>query len=125
MNEEQRKEVEDFLADIEKNLADVYHAMVACLDEHDGFSPAKMFEQFFELTNRAMRNGDEATLTKHLAYISRKLSTAQGVCFEMIDVYYVESLMWNVDPKESKWAWGHFPQNIKDLYIKMWGEPRF
>jgi ribonucleotide reductase beta subunit family protein with ferritin-like domain len=84
-----------------------------------------MFNQFCELTNKAMRNRDENTLLKHLNYMSRKLRTANKTEYEYIDVSYVESLMWNVNNEESKWAWQFFPENIKDLYTAMWGSPKF
>jgi len=117
--------ITDFLSDIALELPDVYSAMDNCLDEFDGFSPSKMFDQFCEESNKAMRNKDKSTLLSHLNYMSQKLTQANEVEFELIDVYYVESLMWNVNSAESKWAWSYFPENIKELYIKMWGNPSF
>lgn len=125
MDQLQRRQIEELLHDIQKQLPDVYREMLGCLDEYDGFAPSKMFGQFCEITNRAMREKDAVTLCEHLSYMSNQLKTAAEACYEMIDVYYVESLMWNVNADEAKWAWGYFPKNIKDLYIKMWGQPEF
>ena len=117
--------IKELLIDISKQLPEEYKLMEKCLDEYDGFAPTKMFDNFSEQTNKAMRNKDKETLLKHLNYISKKLVCANEVELEYIDVYYVESLMFNVNNKESKWAWSIFPENIKNLYEKMWGEPKF
>ena len=122
---DKESKIKNFLSDIANELPDVYSSMENCLDEFDGFAPTKMLNQFCEESNKAMRNKDKVTLLSHLNYISRKLFVANEVEFELIDVYYVESLMWNVNSTESKWAWSYFPENIKELYIKMWGKPRF
>ena len=56
---------------------------------------------------------------------SRSLATADAAVREYIDVCYVETLMWNLDPQSRKWAWPLIPGNLKRLYVAMWGEPRF
>ena len=44
---------------------------------------------------------------------------------ECIDVGYVESLMWSLDEKGRAWGWLLFPENLRRLYIEMWGKQPF
>jgi hypothetical protein len=58
--------------------------------------------------------------------MSHKLTNATNAEKEYIDVYYVESLLWDIKDSElRKWGWSLIPENLKELYIGVWGAQRF
>jgi hypothetical protein len=83
------------------------------------------FEQFSQRTTKAMRARDESTVRAHLSFMSGRLATADAAVLEYIDVYYVETLMGDLDVRSKRWAWSLMPSNLRGLYVAMWGEPRF
>jgi hypothetical protein len=86
----------------------------------------EMMEAFSQCTTNAIKKYDEHTASSHLKYMSEKLVTASDIEREYIDVYYVESLMWDIqDHKTRRWGWSIIPENLKVLYQEMWGEPKF
>ena len=85
-----------------------------------------MMEAFSQATTNAIRKYDETTALAHLNYMSEKLKTATAIEKEFIDVYYVESLLWDIkDMKVKKWGWCLIPGNLQALYVALWGEPKF
>jgi hypothetical protein len=70
-----------------------------------------------------MSRRDEASVVEHLSFMSQLLQKADAAVREYIDVSYVESLMWNLDEETTEWAWRLFPENLKSVYLAMWGEP--
>ena len=102
--------------------------LIAARIEELGYEPdafTAWFEQFSQRTTEAIRNGDETSARGHLALMSQRMETADKIVTEYIDVYYVESLMWNLDDKKKKWGWSLIPNNLRKLYVAMWGEPSF
>ena len=84
---------------------------------------ADMMECFSQATTDAIKVKDSETALSHLRYMSNKLKYASEVEREYIDVYYAESLMWDIKDKKLKsWGWKLFPNNIKKLYENMWGK---
>ena len=77
------------------------------------------------MTTDAMADRDEALVASHLAFMSDQLDHADDAVRTHIDVYYVESLMWDLDADGKRWGWERIPANLKRLYIDLWGEPRF
>ncbi|WP_019865347.1 DUF7674 family protein [Methylovulum miyakonense] len=85
-----------------------------------------MMEAFSQATTDAIKNSDEQLALSHLSFVSEKLKIASKIEEEFIDVYYVESLMWDIKDKEKlKWGWSLIPENLKELYKETWGEPDF
>ena len=82
-------------------------------------------ERFCDLTNEAMAERDRATVQTHLAFISHLLSEADGDGRRAIDVHYAENMMCNLEPDVKRWAWTQVPANLQQLYLDMWGGPRF
>ena len=102
--------------------------LIAARIEELGYEPdafTAWFEQFSQRTTEAIRSGDEILARGHLALMSQRMETADKIVMEYIDVYYVESLMWNLDDKKKKWGWSLIPNNLRKLYVAMWGEPSF
>lgn len=89
------------------------------------FATTEMMNQFSEITSEAIRDRKERIVRAHLDYVSRLLANGDDKAREYIDVYYVEVLMYGLDDTSKKWGWSLIPQNLKDLYIGMWGRPKF
>ena len=123
-------EIEQFISDIRKAFPDVGRAIDVWM-EKQGFDEedkayASMFEAFSQETTNEMKRLNEGIVRSHLEYMSKKLSRASKKEYEYIDVYYVESLMWDINDKGiKKWAWALMPANLKELYVDMWGPPTF
>ncbi|PSF14879.1 DUF7674 family protein [Marinobacter shengliensis] len=127
LNMSENEELKLFIDEIVHRFPAVGEKMQLWLEYQgfDDFTPTAMMEAFSQATTEAMARRDEETVVAHLRYVSEKLTRASAKEREYIDVYYVESLMWNLDKQGKKWGWGLIPPNLKELYIGMWGDPDF
>ncbi|AJQ95608.1 hypothetical Protein YC6258_03572 [Gynuella sunshinyii YC6258] len=90
------------------------------------FMYTEKMETFSQFTTNAIKRFDERTVKAHFEYMSNKLKQASKVEAEYIDVYYVESLMWDIKDKKAKqWGWSLLPNNLRALYREMWGDSDF
>lgn len=119
--------VRKLLLGICKTFPDVGKRMKRRAKEYGGvsFATTAMMEEFSQATTDAIRHRNEAIASTHLDYVSNLLRTADNKTREYIDVCYVEVLMFGLDKESKKWGWSLIPRNLKDLYIKMWGSPKF
>lgn len=79
-------------------------------------------ETFADITNELIHQRLQTEVEAHLNFFSRQFEIGSESIKNYIDVSYTENLMWNLDTEDKKWAWRLFPENIKNLYINMWGE---
>ncbi len=119
--------IEIFISDIKSKFPEVGvlidQRMVSLEIEPELKMYTEMFECFSQATTEAIKVKDSATASKYLSYMSNRLKNASEIEKEYIDVYYTESLMWDVKNRKIKsWGWKLFPPNIKKLYEDMWGE---
>lgn len=85
-----------------------------------------LIERFSQLTTDAISRGEENIAIKYLSFIQQEYNSGGEEVKKAIDVYYVESLLWNIkDNKRKKWGWSLIPSELKTLYVKIWGEPKF
>lgn len=83
---------------------------------------AATLEQFSQITTDAFKNSDEEKAKAYLEYMSQKLLHADETETEYIDIYYIESLMWNdSDKARRKKCWKLMPENLQTLYFDFWG----
>jgi hypothetical protein len=124
------QEAEALISDIRRQFPDVAEKIDERL-EHFGLSAgdnaySTMFEAFSQATTDAIKHQDGSTVSSHLAFMSQKLASATSAQREYIDVYYVEPLMWDIRQRRRKrWAWNLMPENLQELYIRVWGKPDF
>jgi hypothetical protein len=124
------QEIADFIKDI-KNKFPAVAVRIDKWIERMGCDPEDkmytcMMEAFLQATTDAIKEYDEQSANAHLTYMSEKLKKASVIEHEYIDVYYVESLMWDIkDEKNWQWGWKLIPENLKELYKGIWGEPDF
>ena len=98
----------------------------ACKPEERNEMWTGLIERFSQLTTDAISRGDEKTARKYLDFMEKQYFVGGEDCKKSIDVYYVESLLWDFnDPKKKKWGWTLIPNSLQELYISMWGEPEF
>lgn len=102
-------------------------AMVRCAKARRSiaFSTTDMLEEFARETQRAVRSGDAKLAGDHLKFMSERLRFADAKQREYIDVYYVEGLLHGLDALSGKALWRLLPDNLRSLYLAMWGEPDF
>lgn len=85
-----------------------------------------LIERFSQITTDAIRRNDEQTARAYLSFIEDKYRSAGAHARKAIDVYYVESLLWDIkDVKQKTWGWSLIPKPLQDLYVAMWGQPEF
>ena len=96
--------------------------------DHDGYedAPHTWVERFSQFTTDAIKRGDSSTAMAHLKLVSRLLAAGDEATTRCIDVAYVESLMWDVrDDRLKREGWKLVPENLRRLYVAMWGERSF
>lgn len=94
------------------------------MDKLEDFMTADRMEAFADATTLAFsRNGDPKKGAAYLNFISQRLKTASPKELELIDVYYAEPLFHGSSAEAIRIGWPLVPQNIKDLYLKMWTYP--
>jgi hypothetical protein len=81
-------------------------------------------ETLADVTNMYIRRRDQDEVRKELSFLSKQFERGTDAIRSCIEVSYVENLMWNLAPEDKKWAWPQIPENLKELYAAMWGEPR-
>lgn len=89
------------------------------------FATTEMMNEFSDVTSEAIRDRNESEARTYLDYVSKLLDNADEKVEEYIDVYYVEILMYDLDNESRKWGWPIIPSNLKELYVAMWGKPKF
>ncbi len=83
-------------------------------------------EHFSQFTTDAIKRGDFENAEKHLKLLSNLILNADETTNRFIDVAYVESLMRDIkDKKLKRQGWKLIPENLKALYIAMWGKQDF
>jgi len=83
-------------------------------------------ERFSQCTTDAIRRGDQSKAASHLKLLSALLNRGDEATRRCIDVAYVESLMWDIKDEKIKHAgWNLIPEDLKSLYLAMWGEKTF
>lgn len=121
------REAESLINDIKQTFPDVAEKIDARIAEFgDTEAYTEMFEAFSEATNEAIKEKQESIVSSHFEFMSQRFLSATDTQREYIDVYYVEPLMWYIrDNKVKAWAWGIMPENLKKLYIGVWGKQTF
>jgi hypothetical protein len=91
--------------------------------DYDDDAYETWLERFCDTTNEAMAQRDESRVDAHLSFLSRQLEASDGDMRQAL-WSYTENLMWNLDAEAKRWAWPRVPANLKQLHVKMWGEPK-
>jgi hypothetical protein len=89
-------------------------------------APHAWIERFSQFTTNAIGRGEFSTATRQLLLLSQLLAAGDEETAKCIDVAYVESLMWDVkDPEMKREGWKLMPENLRALYLQMWGKRAF
>ncbi len=89
-------------------------------------APHIWLERFSQFTTNAIGRGEFSTASRQLNLLSQLLAAGDEATAQCIDVAYVESLMWDVkDPKMKREGWKLIPENLRALYLQMWGKQSF
>jgi hypothetical protein len=88
--------------------------------------PYEWLERFSQLTTDAIRLGRLDRAGHHLAVVSELLERGGESTRRVIDVAYVEPLMWDIrDERTKRTGWRLFPPSLRALYVSIWGEQPF
>jgi hypothetical protein len=82
-------------------------------------------EALADLTNIHIRQRNQTDLRKELAFFSMQIDQGTETVKNCINVSYVENLMFDLASEDKKWAWPQIPENLKKLYLAMWGKASF
>jgi hypothetical protein len=89
-------------------------------------APHAWIERFSQFTTDAIGRGEFATASRQLELLSQLAAAGGETTTQCIDVAYLESLMWDVkDSKMKRESWRLMPDNLRALYVGMWGEQAF
>jgi len=77
-------------------------------------------EYFSNVTNSALKSKRYAEATKQLLFIQKKIKNADDDMVSLLDVAYVENLMWSFRADEKKEAWKYIPTIIQNRYNHIW-----
>ena len=89
------------------------------------FNLTGMMEEFARETQRAVSRGNPQVAKLHFEFLSTRLRQGDPIDREYIDVYYVESILYGVNEIVAKELWSLMPASLKQLYVAMWGAPKF
>lgn len=79
-----------------------------------------------DITNQDIAARKEAEVVLVVQYMAAALRLEDPLLCKVLDCSYVENLMWNVnDSSTREWAWGLFPEVIRQYYERTWGPVRF
>lgn len=118
-------ELRAFVESIRKSLPEESLRVDGILDENVHGLGFQWVETFADVTNADIRRRDEKKLGNQFEFFSKAYDRGSAIVKNCIDVSYVENLMWDLGPKDKKWAWPLIPSNLQALYIQMWGIPQF
>ncbi len=113
--------IENFLNEIKSLFPEIAERM----EKHDEVMTTSKMEEFSKLTTEAISDKDGKKAKDYLNYMSKKLDNANNIEKEYIDVYYVETLLYDVTDDIKRYGWQFIPDNLQALYIKFWGKNAF
>ncbi|MCG6878419.1 MAG: hypothetical protein LJE96_04630 [Deltaproteobacteria bacterium] len=122
--------IENFIDEIRVKFPEVLSDLDEWM-ELQGYEPedrmyTSLMERFSQITTDSFKNKNEDRAKSYLEYMSRKLVNATDMEKEYIDVYYVESLMWDdFSGERRKKCWEFMPKNLQSLYLKCWGRKTY
>lgn len=77
-------------------------------------------EYFAEVTNSRLKSRDYREAEKHMLFMQKKIKQGDEDIASLLDVAYIENLMWNFSSREKKEVWGHIPTGIQNRYNRIW-----
>ena len=78
-------------------------------------------EALADITNMYIQRRNQDKLRKALHFFSKEFDSGTNTIKNCIDVSYMENLMWDLNSADKKWVWPQIPENLKKLYVAMWG----
>lgn len=80
-------------------------------------------EALSDITNQKIKRREKEELRKLLLWVDCQYLQGEEEVRNLIDVSFAETLMYDMEKDDVEWAWSLIPNAIKDLYIRMWGNP--
>lgn len=118
-------EIAELIKDIRSRFPEVSDRMDAWIefqgfDQKDDNSYTEM-ESFSQTATDAIKRKDSDKVKVYMDYVSGRYKAGSDNVKKFIDVYFVESLMWDIkNRKLLKHGWTLIPPELKKLYIDLW-----
>jgi len=93
------------------------------IETTDTWSCYFFIEYFSDVTGIYLKRKNYTQAKKHLDYFNHKLKSSNEEIVKIIDIPYVENILWQLNPKEKKEVWKHIPKGIQERYKRIWRSP--
>lgn len=80
-------------------------------------------EAFADRTTDAIKRRDADTVRAHTHFIADAYRVEPDALRAIVDVSYAENLMWNASAADKQWAWKFIPDEVRQFFMAMWGDP--
>ena len=88
---------------------------------HDEAMTTSKMEEVAKATTEAIAGGNIELAKKYLSFMEGRLSQANSVEYEFIDVYFAENLFWGASSETIEKGWCLVPTKLKKLYVAFHG----
>ncbi len=89
------------------------------IDLDDG--PYMWLDGLSNLTMEALKAGEFERASACMKYMSALVEEGDEATIRIVDVGYVEGLLWDMDDRQKRRAWRHIPAPLRKLYADVWG----
>jgi hypothetical protein len=80
-------------------------------------------EAFADRTSEAVLAKDFRRIVAHTGFFSQAFERGSQTVRGIVEMGYVESLMWDIDVSDRVWAWQYVAPGVRALYEGRWGVP--
>ncbi len=91
------------------------------LENANDWSCYFFLEAFVDITNKYLRKREYTKAIEHLVYVEKKMKNGNDELVSLLDVAYIENLLWDLERDEKKRAWKYLPIGIQNRYTRIWG----
>lgn len=87
--------------------------------------PYHWIEAFADRTTDAVRALDWQLVREHTALLAAEFQTGTVAVRSLVDVAYVENVMWDLDAMDKAHAWPYIDEQVRALYVQNWGRQKW
>jgi hypothetical protein len=86
-------------------------------------APHTWVESFADRTTEAARAGNWNLVREHSGFLAAELRNGSEAIRKLVDVYYAEPLMWDLDSRGKVLTWPHIAREVREWHEQRWGVP--
>ena len=119
INDKQKIELTQEIKNLFPDVAEEVNKRL--IESSDDWSCYFFLEFFVDVTSRHLQRREYTQATAHLEYIEKKMKYGDDELESLLDVAYIENLLWELKPHEKKRVWEYLPTGIQNRYARIWG----